>query len=492
MGRLAGRLDQLEIDAGDRVMAIADKSPEALCLYLACLRMGAVFVPVNPALRSRELSYVVADADSKLIVCRPDIEDRLREMIGVRDDVSIRTLDAHGQGSFMTATEHAVPPPLVSSAADDVAVMLYTSGTTGRPKGAMLTHGNLSSNARALVDAWGFSADDVLLHALPLFHVHGLFVASHCALAVSAKMMFLPTFDLDVVLEALPRVSVMMGVPTFYFRLLGRTELSKHRCAGMRLFTSGSAPLSAETFAAFEERTGHPIVERYGMTETLISTTNPIDGRRRPGSVGFPLENVEIRINEESELEVRGPNVFSGYFGQPERTAAAFCDDGFFKTGDVARFDDDGSLVLTGRATDVIISGGENVYPREVEIALEEIEGVAEVVVFGVPHADLGEAVTALVVPATDPLNEASINRCLEVDSRRTQGAQTSYLRRIAPTECHGQGRPNRAPDAVSVGLLTTRLLRSRVIYNIGMNSRAPRPLAGDEPRFYPSDQPCV
>lgn len=414
VGCLACRLDQLGIGLGKRVMSVVAKSPESLCLYLACLRIGAIYVPVNPALHSRELAHVVSDAEPRLIVCRPDLEDRLEEVIRDRDDVTIRTLDARGVGSFISGTEHAVPPPPVSSTADDVAVMLYTSGTTGRPKGAMLTHGNLTTNARALAKAWSFSADDVLLHALPLFHVHGLFVASHCALVVGARMMFLPEFDLDIVLEALPRVSVMMGVPTYYTRLLGRTELSKHRCRGIRLFTSGSAPLSAETFAAFEERTGHSIVERYGMTETLISTTNPVEGVSRPGSVGFPLENVEIRITEEGELEVRGPNVFSGYFRQPDRTAASFCDDGFFKTGDVARFDDDGSLILTGRATDVIISGGENVYPREVERVLEEIEGVAEVVVFGLPHPDLGEAVTALVVPAAAPLDEASITARLK------------------------------------------------------------------------------
>lgn len=414
VGRLAWRLDQLEISAGHRVMAIVVKSPEALCLYLACLRVGAVFVPVNPALRSRELTHVVEDAQPRLIVCRPDGEEQLREMVRGRQEVSIRTLDARGEGSLMVGEGTVVPPAPVQSTSDDVAVMLYTSGTTGRPKGAMLTHGNLTSNAQALVQAWSFSTDDVLLHALPIFHVHGLFVASNCALMVGAKMKFLPTFDLDFVLEALPRVTVMMGVPTFYMRLLERTELSRQRCASIRLFTSGSAPLSAEIFMAFEERTGHRIVERYGMTETLITTTCPIEGVRRPGSVGFPLENVEMRVNEEQELEVRGPNVFSGYFRQPERTAAAFSDDGFFLTGDVARFDDDGSLFLTGRATDMIISGGENVFPREVEIALEEIEGVAEVAVFGLPHADLGEAVTALVVPAAMPLDEASIMQSLK------------------------------------------------------------------------------
>jgi malonyl-CoA/methylmalonyl-CoA synthetase len=394
---LAWRLAKLGVAQGERVVALVDSSAEAICLYLGTLCAGGVYVPLNPALTPRELEGLLADAEPRLVVCAPALEAAVTTLVAARPGARVLTLDENGGGTLLKWAGSGMSRVVAETDDAALAALVYTSGTTGKPKGAMITHANLAANALALVDAWGFGPGDALLDALPLFHVHGLFVACHCALLSGARLLLQRRFVVRDVLDALPRVTAMMGVPTYYTRLLGSGELTAERCAGVRLFTSGSAPLRAETFRAFEARTGHRIVERYGMTETLITTTNPFDGERRPGSVGRPLRGTEARVVD-GELEVRGPSVFKGYWRQPEATAAAFRPDGFFRTGDLARIDDDGYVTLLGRSTDVIITGGENVAPAEVEAALEELGLAGEAAVIGLPHPDLGEAVTAVVV----------------------------------------------------------------------------------------------
>lgn len=360
---------------GDRVALQVEKSIEAVVIYLATLRIGAVFLPLNAAYTPAEVDYFLRDAEPAIFL--QDAQAFLREAADLEPD-------------------HGVEP----RSASDLAAIIYTSGTTGRSKGAMLTHGALAANALALHSAWGFSRDDVLLHALPIFHVHGLFVALHCAFLSGCPMVWLNRFDEAAVLEGLKGASVMMGVPTFYTRLLAHPGLTREATAHMRLFISGSAPLLESAFAAFEARTGHRILERYGMSEAVIITTNPLDGDRLPGSVGYPLPGVELRIGggeQTGVIEIRGPSVFSGYWRMPEKTAEEFTADGFFITGDVGRLDADGRLWISGRAKDLIISGGYNVYPKEVEILLDEEPGVRESAVIGAPHPDFGEGVVAVV-----------------------------------------------------------------------------------------------
>jgi malonyl-CoA/methylmalonyl-CoA synthetase len=376
-GAIAAALGARGLAPGDRVLVQVDKSVEALFLYLACLRAGLVYVPINPGATPRERAYFDADAEPALVV-----------------DADV--LAALGAAPDAPAFDD------VARGADDLAAILYTSGTTGRAKGAMLSNGNLAANARTLIDAWRFTGDDRLIHALPIFHVHGLFVATHCVLGAGARMLWLPGFDADAILAALPDSSVLMGVPTFYTRLLARPELTPDRAGAMRLFVSGSAPLPAEVHRAFEAATGQKILERYGMTETGMLASNPYDGARIAGSVGPPLPGVDIRIAAPDAdgvggIEVRGPNVFGGYWRMPEKTAEAFTADGWFRTGDLGRIDAAGYLSIVGRARDLIISGGLNVYPAEVEAAIEVLPGVAEVAVIGVPHPDFGEAVVAVV-----------------------------------------------------------------------------------------------
>jgi len=393
---------------GDRVMVQTAKSVEALALYLACLRAGALFLPLNTAYTSTELAYFLEDANPTVVVCSPQAEGDLVSMAAA--SATVLTLAADGSGTLMQQAQSAPPSfDTVARAADDLAVILYTSGTTGRSKGAMLSHNNLLSNAISLAEAWHFTSDDTLLHALPIFHAHGLFVATNVLLKAGGRMIFLPGFDVDTVLENLPKATTMMGVPTFYTRLLADPRFTREVSAHMRLFISGSAPLLAETHRAFEARTGHRILERYGMTETTMNTSNPYDGERRAGTVGFPLPGVEARITDAQTgqlvedgspglLEVRGPNVFRGYWRMPEKTAEEFRDDGFFITGDIASTDADGYITIVGRAKDLIISGGYNVYPKEVETQIDLLDGVLESAVIGVPHADFGEAVVAVVV----------------------------------------------------------------------------------------------
>jgi malonyl-CoA/methylmalonyl-CoA synthetase len=389
---------------GDRVVYQIEKSPAVLTLHLALLRCGAVQVPVNPAYPDNEVAALLADADPALV-----IRDPARAVLpGTWKSL---TLDAVGGGTACElASEADIAMPVLQ--ASDGAALLYTSGTTGRPKGALLTHANLVHNAKTLVDAWGFSEEDVLLHILPLFHTHGLFVATHCVLASGASMVFLPTFDVSSVVEELPRCSVMMGVPTHYTRLLADERFNASRVRSMRLFVSGSAPMPLSVHAAFEAQTGRTVLERYGMTETSMLTSNPLDGVRKPGSVGPPLPGVAVRVVDDSDVplvtgsvgrvQVRGPNVFGGYWRRPDQSAETFTDDGWFRTGDLGAFDSDGYLELVGRSKDLVISGGLNVYPRDVEALLDTLPGVRESAVFGVPDRDLGERVVAVVVAEGD------------------------------------------------------------------------------------------
>ncbi len=425
-GRMARALADLGVEAGDRVAAQIDKSPETIVLALACFRAGAALLPLNTAYTLAELEYFLSDAGPALTLTRPKWLADVRALAERHALPAVESFSSGGGTFFdnVAATREELAP--VARAKDDLAAILYTSGTTGRSKGAMLTHENLVSNAEVLVDLWRFTKDDVLIHALPVFHTHGLFVATNVALFAGAKMIFQPKFDADAVIAAMPRATSLMGVPTFYSRLLEHPGLTREATKGMRLFTSGSAPLLAETFARWKALTGHAILERYGMTETNMITSNPYDGDRVAGTVGFPLTGVSLRIAEAENgaplpqgevgvIEVKGPNVFKGYWRMPEKTAAEFRADGFFITGDLGRIDERGYVHIVGRAKDLVISGGYNVYPREVEGEIDAIPGVAESAVIGVPHKDFGEGVTAIVAPEKGAtLDEAAVLAALE------------------------------------------------------------------------------
>ncbi|WP_395671082.1 malonyl-CoA synthase [Phenylobacterium sp.] len=411
--RYAGLLRDLGLAPGDRVAVQAEKSIEMLMLYLGALRAGAAFLPLNTAYTAGELDYFIGDAEPALIVCDPKRQAAIRQIARRRGRAKVLTLDAAGEGSIASQARQAAPIEQTLELDDAaLAAILYTSGTTGRSKGAMLSHGNLASNAFTLADSWRFTSDDVLLHALPIFHTHGLFVATNVTLAAGASMIFQAGFDPVALRQALPEATVLMGVPTFYIRLLKDAAFTREATAHMRLFISGSAPLSPEIHKAFEQRTGHAILERYGMTETNMNTSNPYDGARRPGTVGRPLPGVDIRIadpetgaempiGEVGVIQIRGPNVFQGYWRMPDKTAAEFRD-GYFISGDLGFIDAEGYVSIVGRAKDLIISGGYNIYPAEVENALDALPEVRESAVVGAPHPDMGEGVVAVVVP-TDP-----------------------------------------------------------------------------------------
>ncbi|CTQ52750.1 Long-chain-fatty-acid--CoA ligase [Roseibium album] len=410
--QLAHVLSAIGLEPGDRVAAQVQKSPMALALYGACVQAGIVFLPLNTAYTVDELSYFIEDSGAKAIVCDGRSEHLLAP-VAEKLAAEIETLNADGTG---TLTDRAKLMPTefvpVERTENDLAALLYTSGTTGRSKGAMLTQGNLLSNARSLAEQWKFSADDVLMHALPIFHTHGLFVATNVTLEAGAAMIFLSKFDQDAVIGFLPKATTMMGVPTFYSRLLQDERFTRNLTSHMRLFISGSAPLLAETHVQFEQRTGHRILERYGMTETSMNTSNPYDGERRAGTVGFPLPGVELKVTDPAtgvtlsqgtvgQLEVRGPNVFKGYWQMPEKTAEELREDGFFITGDLGKIDEDGYVHIVGRNKDLIISGGYNIYPKEIELVLDAQPGVRESAVIGVPHADFGETVVGVLVADT-------------------------------------------------------------------------------------------
>lgn len=405
-GRMASLLQAEGVTAGERVAVQVQKSVEAIALYLATVRAGAVFLPLNSAYTRTEVNYFLEDAEPVVMVCAGD---RALEFSDI--EARVFTLDGDGSGSLMPAAQtQAADFDNVTRGAEDLAAILYTSGTTGLSKGAMLSHDNLLSNALTLVDYWRFDSDDVLLHALPIFHTHGLFVATNIILVAGASMIFMPRFDLDQMIEQLPRANTLMGVPTFYTRLLADERFDRELVAHMRLFVSGSAPMLAETHIQFEECTGMRILERYGMTETNMNTSNPYEGERRVGSVGFPLPGVEVKISdpetgaelpggETGMIEVRGPNVFLGYWRKPEKTALELREDGFFISGDVGKIDTDGYVHILGREKDLIISGGYNIYPKQIETEIDALDGVLESAVFGIAHPDLGEAVAAAVVP---------------------------------------------------------------------------------------------
>jgi malonyl-CoA/methylmalonyl-CoA synthetase len=451
--RQANALLHLGVHPGDRIAAQVAKSPEALALYGASVALGAVFLPLNPAYTDTELTYFLTDASPTVLICDAARKPGL-EPIAASLGITLLSLNADGSGSLIDAA--AIQPntfPPIPRQPDDLAALLYTSGTTGRSKGAMLSHNNLLSNAEVLADLWQFTAQDTLLHALPIFHTHGLFVASNVTLLTGGTMIFLPTFDLPTVLRHLPRATAMMGVPTFYTRLLDAPGFDRQLAAHMRLFISGSAPLLAETHRAFEARTAQRILERYGMTETNMNTSNPYKGDRRAGTVGFALPGVEVKITDSGSalpqgevgmIEVRGPNVFKGYWNMPDKTADDLRPDGFFITGDLGMFDADGYLHIVGRQKDLIISGGFNIYPKEIELLLDAIPGVSESAVIGLPHPDFGEAVFAVLtaVPGTT-LDPDQILAALHTQLARFKHPKAAVVVRDLPRNAMGKVQKN-------------------------------------------------
>ncbi|KIC36020.1 malonyl-CoA synthase [Leisingera sp. ANG-M7] len=417
--RMAAALAAQGVQPGDRVAVQVQKTIQAIELYLGTVMSGGIFLPLNTAYTGPEVAYFAGDATPRVVVCDPA---RLEEISAISGAAKVLTLDAAGQGSLRDLADGQSGFEAVARQADDLAAILYTSGTTGRSKGAMLSHDNLASNSLTLRDYWRFTKDDVLIHALPIFHTHGLFVATNVALFAGAQVVFLPGFDGDAILGAMPAATALMGVPTFYTRLLADERLTRERAANMRLFISGSAPLLVDTHEQWEARTGHRILERYGMTETNMSTSNPYEGDRRAGTVGFPLPGVEARVMQDGAevapgeigvLEVRGANVFQGYWQMPEKTAEDLQPDGWFITGDMAKIDADGYVTIVGREKDLIITGGFNVYPKEVESLIDDLPGVLESAVIGVPHPDFGEAVVAVVVPEGEGTSAEAIKAAL-------------------------------------------------------------------------------
>jgi malonyl-CoA/methylmalonyl-CoA synthetase len=425
-GRMANYLVSRGVKTGDRVAVQAEKSVPALVLYLAAVRAGAVYLPLNTAYTLNELDYFITDAEPSLLVCDPSKADGI-SAIAAKVKAQVDTLDPKGKGSLTDgAAKQREEFATIERGNDDLAAILYTSGTTGRSKGAMLTHDNLASNSKMLVDYWRFTEHDVLIHALPIYHTHGLFVASNVTLFSRATMIFLDRFDAAQVLGLMPRATALMGVPTFYVRLLQQPGLTAEATKHMRVFISGSAPLLAETHREWSARTGHGILERYGMTETNMNTSNPYDGDRVPGAVGFPLPGVAVRVTDPDTardlgrenigmIEVKGPNVFKGYWRMPEKTTSEFRDDGFFITGDLGKIDERGYVHILGRGKDLVISGGFNVYPKEVESEIDALPGVIESAVIGVPHTDFGEGVTAVVVKdKKTALDEQAVMKALD------------------------------------------------------------------------------
>jgi malonyl-CoA/methylmalonyl-CoA synthetase len=425
-GQLANVLVARGVKPGDRVAVQVEKSVANIVLYLATVRAGAVYLPLNTAYTLNELDYFIGDAEPSLMVCDPAKAEGLAP-IAAKVAAKIETLGPDGKGSLTDAADNASRAfATVPRAGDDLAAILYTSGTTGRSKGAMLTHDNLASNSLSLVDYWRFTDTDVLIHALPIYHTHGLFVATNVTLFARAAMIFLPKLDPDLIIKLMARATVLMGVPTFYTRLLQHPALSRETTEHMRLFISGSAPLLAETHREWSARTGHAVLERYGMTETNMNTSNPYEGERVPGAVGFPLPGVSVRVTDPETgkelpredigmIEVKGPNVFKGYWRMPEKTKAEFRPDGFFITGDLGKIDSKGYVHILGRGKDLVISGGFNVYPKEIESEIDAMPGVVESAVIGVPHADFGEGVTAVLVrqPGAS-IDEAAVLKGLE------------------------------------------------------------------------------
>ncbi len=442
--RFAAVLRARGVEPGDRVVVQAPKSMEAVALYLGVLRCGGVYVPLNTAYTEREVDFFVGDASPRVVVGGAVAADS-------NDGGDPRTVDI--DGLWREAQAAPADPAIEPRDDDDLAAICYTSGTTGRSKGAMITHGNLISNALPLHEIWGFEPGDVLLHALPIFHVHGLFVALHTAFLNASKILFLPAFDAGAVRRLLPEATVLMGVPTFYSRLLAEPGFGATDCESVRLFVSGSAPLTEAVFGEFEARTGHRILERYGMTEAGMITSNPLRGERVAGTVGFPLPDVAVRVAGEDgaelplaevgTLEIRGPNLFPGYWGLPEKTAEEMRDDGFFVTGDLASVDGEGRVTLVGRGKDLIIAGGFNVYPKEIEDRLDEVAGIAESAVIGAPHADLGEGVVAVLVAEQAPVGDDTLRSALDAGLARFKHPRRFYWVEELPRNAMGKVQKN-------------------------------------------------
>mgnify|MGYP003643548524 CR=1 FL=1 len=464
--RMARALRRLGVAPGDRVAVQAPKTQIMLELYMACVLSGAVFLPLNPAYTGAELRYFLSDATPVLLVCDPSGLAALEALAAECDVPHIHTIAGDGSGKLAVARDAERPGfDAVARGADDLAAILYTSGTTGRSKGAMLTHRSLASNAETLRDYWRFTDRDVLIHALPIFHTHGLFVATNITLMAGGSCIFLPGFAEGPILDAMPKATAMMGVPTFYTRLLKQPGLG-YAARNMRLFISGSAPLLAETHVQWHKATGHAILERYGMTETNMNTSNPYEGERRAGTVGIPLPGVELKIcdpatgdevakGEIGVLEVRGPNVFAGYWQMPEKTAEELREDGFFITGDLGRVDADGYVHIVGRSKDLIISGGFNVYPKEVEAVIDDLPGVLESAVIGVAHPDFGEAVVAVVVPQEGHSpKESAIMAGLADHLARFKQPKQVILTDALPRNTMGKVQKNALRDAYA-GLFT-------------------------------------
>jgi malonyl-CoA/methylmalonyl-CoA synthetase len=457
--QMANTFVALGLKQGDRVAVQAPKSLEMIAVYIACARAGMIFLPLNTAYTGKEIEYFIEDAGASLFVCD---SDKLSELgpIAKKHGAKVETLSAMrdnmpNQGSLaQKADRQSNEFENVACDGDTLAAILYTSGTTGRSKGAMLTHDNLLSNASVLVDYWHFTKDDVLLHALPIFHTHGLFVATNITLKAGSSMIFMPGFDLEKVLAHLGSATTMMGVPTFYTRLLGSERFTKEIADHMRLFISGSAPLLAETHVEFEERTGKRILERYGMTETNMTASNPYDGTRKAGTVGFPLPGVSVRICEADTgnqlpdgeigvLEVKGPNVFAGYWNMPEKTKEEFRDDGYFISGDLSLIDENGYVQIVGRSKDLIISGGYNIYPKEIELLLDEQDGVLESAVIGVPHPDFGEGVVGVVVASKDGLDADELIASLSDQVARFKQPKKIFIVDELPRNTMGKVQKN-------------------------------------------------
>ena len=418
--RIANCLLEAGASPGDRVTVQVEKSVESIFLYLACLRSGLVYHPLNTAYKSSELSFFIENAEPTIVVCSTEAIDTFKSIVSKEGIKAFLTLDSDGSGTLMQKAENlSCDSEVVECKGSETAALLYSSGTTGQPKGIVLSHDNLLKNGETLVHSWGFTSSDQLLHMLPIYHVHGLFVGLNTILLSGAKMIWCEGFNDEEAIEYLPDCTVMMGVPTYYTRLLANSKLGKECCSNMRLFISGSAPLLRETFDNFLQKTGHTILERYGMTETGMNTSNPLNGERRAGTVGIPLSGVTVRVVDESgedmaadetgDLQVKGPNVFSGYWRMPDKTAEDFTQDGFFNTGDKGTIDSDGYVSIVGREKDMIITGGLNVYPKEIELVIDDMYGVKESAVVGVADSDFGEAVIAVIVSDGSILNEEKI-----------------------------------------------------------------------------------
>jgi malonyl-CoA/methylmalonyl-CoA synthetase len=460
--RIANLLESLDLPPESRVAVQVEKSVEALLLYLAVLRAGHVFLPLNTAYQASEIEYFVGNAEPAVVVCSPQNFSWVSRIAFKAGTTHVFTLGDDRSGTLLerAAFQGDEHTPAVKQPGD-LAAILYTSGTTGRSKGAMLSHGNLLSNAQTLKVCWGWQPGDVLIHALPIFHVHGLFVASHAALLNGSPMLWFSKFDPKAVLARLPEATVFMGVPTLYVRLLGEAGLNQQACRHMRLFISGSAPLLLDTFTEWQQRTGHTILERYGMSETVMLTSNPYrtqDGERRGGTVGFALPGVGVRVHDDQEqalpadaiggIQVRGPNVFSGYWRMPEKTQEEFTADGWFKTGDVGKIDAAGYVTIVGRSKDLIITGGYNVYPAEIEGYVNDMPGVAESAVIGVPHPDFGEAVVAVLVPrAGAALDGAAVATALKAQIANFKVPKQVFVVAELPRNTMGKVQKNLLRD---------------------------------------------